>query len=126
MLAQVGNALRHPVLIRLDQAGMTDFRIAPLHRPWAEIDWQPYPGAEFAEALLVNANYPKGTVFWTYRLLARFYELLAMPAYPILTMGTGLSGIELAESFGRFKPPVPQGGTPGGRWRRARQKPGRP
>lgn len=110
MLTQAFRAVTRRSLITLTPDGVTDHRISPQQLSWSDLDWQTYPAQKGGRPVLVQSVMlrPKvllGRVFWTYRLLARFYGALDLPAYPVLPFGTGVSADEIAAAFARFKRP---------------------
>lgn len=94
--------LRGPLIEFLPE-GFTDHRICARMIPWHALDWRLTKGrngttsVQFATTEAIAA-------FWPYRLLARLYRALGMPPWLVLSLGTGLTGAELAQQFAAFKP----------------------
>lgn len=112
MLAQAFRAMTRRSLITLTPEGLTDHRISPQQLRWSDLDWQTYPAQKggppvLVQSVMLRPKVPLGRVFWTYRLLARFYGTIGMPAYPVLPCGTGVSADEIAQAFRKFRKPRP-------------------
>lgn len=111
MLALCARTLMLHSVITLTQHGVTDHRISHQELRWQDLRWQTYPkrkgGPEImVQSVLLEPRLPLTRVFWPYRLLARFYGSIGMPAYPVMPFGTGLSADEIAQAFARFKKPT--------------------
>jgi|GEM_PF-1875245 len=120
MFSLLARCLTRPTLIRLSASGITDFRISSTEMPWQGLVWQAYPSADLAQSVLVTPTLPLNSVFWPYRVLLPLYQAFDLPSYPILTLGSGLSGPELAAAFASFQTAGPPRVKKIKRWGRKR------
>lgn len=111
MLGLCFRTMRLRSVITLTREGVTDHRISPQEIRWQDLQWQTYPkrkgGPEvIVQSVLLEPRVAVAGVFWPYRLLARFYGAIDMPAYPVMPFGTGVSADEIAKAFRKFRKPA--------------------
>ncbi len=97
-------SLSLPTLLTLDRRGLTDHRLSADPIAWKDLTWRAVKSAKANQTVMISPKHPIRP-YWPYLPLAALYRGLRLPPYPVLAMGTGKTGTEIATAIRRFRAP---------------------